>query len=80
MKQIIGAIFLLAGLAACGDNNVGDRTYNMPTVNDSLAPTNGVTTINDTTPTTNNNTYNPDSPAGRGTTYDTMPNRNTQQP
>lgn len=74
MKKIW--IFLAAAgfLYACGDNNVGNRTYDLKTVEDSAnAPIHRGAA--DTTPTTNNNIYNPDSAAGQGTTYDTASER-----
>lgn len=51
-------------LFACGNNDVGNRTYDLNTPTDSAnMPIYGTT--GDTTPTSNNNIYNPDSIAGQ---------------
>lgn len=52
-------------LVACGDNDVGNRTYDLKTPVDSANYPLG--SVQDTTPTTNNNIYNPDSMQGMGT-------------
>lgn len=60
MKRIVALLGLTACLAACGDNNVGNRTYDLDTKVDSANYSIG-NTHDDTTATTNNNAYNPDS-------------------
>lgn len=60
MKRILVLLGMTACLAACGDNNVGNRTYQQNTPVDSANyPT--TNQHDDTTATTNNNIYNPDS-------------------
>lgn len=63
-------------LCACGNDEqgVGDRTYDLKTVQDSANTPIGGNSM-DTTPTTNNNIYNPDSMPGQGTAYDTAAER-----
>lgn len=60
MKQILVVFGLAVCTTACGDNNVGNRTYDMNTPVDSANYQVG-NTHDDTTATTNNNIYNPDS-------------------
>lgn len=60
MKRIVALLGLAACASACGDNNVGNRTYDMQTKVDSANYPIG-NTHDDTTATTNNNAYNPDS-------------------
>lgn len=73
MKKLWILLAAAGFLYAC-DNNVGDRTYNLKTVDDSIEGESDRGAA-DTVPTTNNNIYNPDSAAGRGTTYDTSGSR-----
>lgn len=60
MKRLVALFGVAAYLAACGDNNVGNRTYDTNTPVDSAGIPVG-NTHDDTTATTNNNIYNADS-------------------
>lgn len=62
MKQFILAGIIAISLSACG--GAGDRTYDKPTVTDSVNNNRSGTTqqqTNDSTPTSVNNAYNTDS-------------------
>ena len=69
MKRIVAIFGVAAYLTACGDNNVGNRTYDMNTPVDSASYPIG-NTHDDTTATTNNNIYNPDSMPANATHED----------
>lgn len=60
MKRILVSLAITTYLTACGDNNVGNRTYQQNTPVDSPNYSTG-NQHDDTTATTNNNIYNPDS-------------------
>ncbi|WP_158070007.1 hypothetical protein, partial [Cnuella takakiae] len=60
MKRIVALLGISATLWACGDNNVGNRTYQKNTQVDSANVPIG-NPHDDTTATINNNAYNPDS-------------------
>lgn len=60
MKKTLALMGVAACLWACGDNNVGNRSYQLNTRVDSPSSPMG-NTHDDTTATTNNNAYNPDS-------------------